>query len=210
MKKVIVVVVAFLIAVCTFILGYSAKKSDKCEVDPEYKQANEKANLIKQNIGKELYSKYFTYVDGLKLFDSDKEEVAKAKIALVIKNLAPNIAIDQESSEGALAFDLKMSSVKLLYKEMFNEEYTSTEEINARGVLGEYALHCSVEGESVFCSYYLEDGGIVAYENVPKYLYYIEKDNKVSIYISLSVDNIYEVVFEKNNDSYYLSSYSKV
>ena len=206
MKKVVLIIGIFLIACCTFILGTVISKNDKCKDDTTTKEDNGKVELQTGKIGEELFAKFFTYEDGLDLFNP--KEIENAKIAIVVKTLAPNIAlVFEEDDEG---FELKMNDVKKLYKEMFNEEFKITEgEIGARGALTEYALGCEVESDLLSCGYYLEADGATAYRNPPKYLFYEEKDDQVLLYVSVKYDLTYKVVFTKNGDNYYFTSYEE-
>jgi hypothetical protein len=205
MKKIIVIVLMFLIAIGAFILGISIK--DKCKEDPKKDEVNRKASLVKYDMGKELFYKFFTYAASYDLFDSNEKIVKEAKIAVVIQNLAPSVDFEAEGND--YTFDLKLKDVKDLYKSMFNEEYVPTEEINYYSNIDGLPFLCNVEGDSVGCGYFLE-GSFIEYHEVPKYLYYKEDDNKVLLYISTSIKDSYEVEFKKNDDSYYLSSFSKV
>ena len=210
MKKVIVIVLMFLIAIGAFILGTSIKDkdNDKCVAEPKSEEVNKKANLVKTSIGKELFYKFFTYAASYDLFDSNESVVKDAKAAIVIQTLAPNVEFSEGDEEGN-SFDLKLQDVKELYKSMFNEEYIPTEEISYYSNVDGLPFQCSVVGDSVECAYYIE-GSFIEYHDVPKYLYYKDEDDKVLLYIATSIKDSYEVEFKKNNDSYYLSSFNKV
>ena len=207
MKKIIVIVLMFLIAIGAFIMGTTVKDKDKCKDDPKKDEITRKANLVKMDIGKELFYKFFTYAASYDLFDSNDKIVKEAKIAVVIQNLAPQVDFEAEGND--YTFDLKLKDVKDLYKSMFNEEYVPTEEINYYSNIDGLPFLCNVENDSVGCGYFLE-GSFIEYHEVPKYLYYKEGNDKVLLYIATSIRDSYEVEFKKNDDSYYLSSFSKV